>query len=153
MKALIWIIVAIIVIGGIWYVVAHRSSSQQPSTTSTTAAPAAQPILGTNSTSEYGTYLTAVSNGHALYTFDKDANGTTTCYGACAAKWPAYTVASGSMLAVPPGVTGQLSSITRADGSMQLTYNGKPVYFYAPDTSPTDPKGDGVGGVWHLAKP
>ena len=44
-------------------------------------------------------------------------------------------------------------TVTRADGSAQLTYNGRPLYFYIKDTNPGDTKGQGVGGVWYVAKP
>ena len=54
---------------------------------------------------------------------------------------------------VGAGVTGNLSVIERPDGTYQLAYNGKPLYLWARDTKPGDVNGDGVGGVWTVAKP
>jgi predicted lipoprotein with Yx(FWY)xxD motif len=50
----------------------------------------------------------------------------------------------------PAGVTG-LGTTARADGSVQVTYQGHPQYRYARDTSPGDTTGDGVGGIWHAS--
>jgi predicted lipoprotein with Yx(FWY)xxD motif len=50
------------------------------------------------------------------------------------------------------GVTGQLGTITRSDGTTQATYNGHPLYTYAGDTAPGQAKGNGLnvsGGVWY----
>lgn len=88
-----------------------------------------------------------------LYVYAKDTagSGTSACTGACATAWPPLAVTS-----VPPNPTvasGTLATITRADGSMQLTYNGMPLYRFAADKAPGDTKGNGVGGVWSVAKP
>ena len=93
------------------------------------------------------------ANGMTLYTFDKDSAGTSTCYAQCAQKWPAYTVPAGTSVTPPAGATGQAGTLTRADGSVQVTYNGMPLYFFANDSNPGDSKGNGVGGTWHVAKP
>src|SRR5215475_5902187 len=50
------------------------------------------------------------------------------------------------------GVTGQLGTITRDDGSKQATWNGHPLYTYVGDSAPGMAKGNGLnlsGGVWH----
>ena len=88
-----------------------------------------------------------------LYVFAKDmaGSGNSACSGACATNWPPLTVTS-----VPPnpaGANGTLGRITRDDGTTQLTYNGKPLYRFAADKAPGDTKGNGVGGVWSVAKP
>jgi predicted lipoprotein with Yx(FWY)xxD motif len=46
-----------------------------------------------------------------------------------------------------------VSTITRADGSAQLTYKGMPLYFWKSDVKPGDTTGNGVGGVWSVVKP
>lgn len=83
--------------------------------------------------------------GYTLYVFDNDlaAPGTSTCNDGCAANWPPVLVGDD----VASGVNG-LSSIVRNDGTTQVTYNGRPLYFYAFDTSTDSTAGDGVGGVW-----
>ena len=91
--------------------------------------------------------------GMTLYLFAKDTagSGKSACAGACATNWPPLTVTG--VPAKPTGATGTLATITRDDGSVQLTYNGMPLYRYAADKAAGDTKGDGVGGVWSVAKP
>lgn len=93
-----------------------------------------------------GSSFYADAKGMALYTFDKDADGKSACNGGCAAKWPP--------LVAPADATagGGFTAIKRDDGTMQWALNGEPLYLYADDTQPGETKGDGVGGVWHLAQ-
>jgi predicted lipoprotein with Yx(FWY)xxD motif len=90
------------------------------------------------------TTLTA-QDGRTVYVFDKDANGTPSCYDACAHKWPPY-LAKGRGKKMPEG----WAIVKRKDGSPQWTYDGKPLYFYSGDKKKGDKTGDGVGGVWHI---
>jgi predicted lipoprotein with Yx(FWY)xxD motif len=62
-------------------------------------------------------------------------------------------IAAGASAKAGSGVSGTLASITRADGGTQATYNGAPLYYYAPDTKAGDTIGQGSGGVWFVAKP
>jgi predicted lipoprotein with Yx(FWY)xxD motif len=75
------------------------------------------------------------------------------CNGQCAVTWPPFTVASGETPKLATGLTGKASTAERADSSFQAAYNGKPLYFYSGDAAAGDTKGDGVGGLWHLARP
>lgn len=81
-------------------------------------------------------------NGMTLYTFDKDSGGKSACYNQCAAIWPAAQAGDASGKAF--GVT------TRDDGSKQLTYEGKPLYYYVNDKKAGDMNGDKVKNVWHV---
>lgn len=94
-----------------------------------------------------GTYATD-AKGMALYTYDKDTAGQSTCTGECAVKWPPYIVVGEAPTVLPE----HLGTIKRADGTMQYTWDGKPLYYYITDKSAKDVYGDGVGGVWHVAK-
>ncbi|MDE2078999.1 MAG: hypothetical protein KGI73_01285 [Patescibacteria group bacterium] len=110
-------------------------------------------LLGTNGNAKQGTYLIGF-NGQALYTYDKDTATASNCTGACATAWPPYLVPDTSALGnIQAGVPGKVGTITRADGTLQATYNGKPLYFYVGDTTENAVTGDGVKGVWHLATP
>ena len=98
--------------------------------------------------------VTVVTNakGFTLYSFAPDTATASKCSGACAQVWPpvAGPATAGS------GVTGKLGTITRSDGSTQATYDGHPLYTYAPDTAPGQATGNGVnsfGGVWHEVTP
>ena len=85
--------------------------------------------------------------GMTLYTFDKDSDGLSNCYDACAANWPPLAGAPG--MALPEG----FAVIARRDGISQIAYKGMPLYGWAGDASPGDMTGDGVNGVWHTARP
>jgi predicted lipoprotein with Yx(FWY)xxD motif len=87
--------------------------------------------------------LTA-QNGMTLYTFDKDTEGVSTCYDECAKEWPPYLGKEGD--AMMEGWT----LVKRTDGTMQLAYKGKPLYFYEDDKKKGDTTGDGHGGLWHV---
>ena len=94
-------------------------------------------------------------NGLSLYVFDKDAADTSNCSGQCATNWPALTVSSATGITVGTGLTAtDFATITRSDNSaLQVTSSHLPLYFFAGDSAPGDMNGDGVGGIWHLAKP
>ena len=85
--------------------------------------------------------------GMTLYTFDKDAGGKSACVDKCAQNWPPLPADAGA--AAPAGY----SVIARADGTRQWAYKGKPLYGWAKDKKPGDTTGDGVGKVWHAARP
>jgi len=89
------------------------------------------------------------SYGKTIYTFDKDqaGSGKSECVSTCADNWPPVYVEAGIML------SGNFSSISRNDGQKQLTYKGKPLYFFAKDKNPGDKTGDNVNNVWHVVTP
>lgn len=87
------------------------------------------------------------ADGMTLYLFTQDSEGTSACTEGCAEAWPPL-IADGE----PTGGDGidasLLGTIERADGSMQVTYAGNPLYTYAADTAPGTTVGQGVGDVW-----
>jgi predicted lipoprotein with Yx(FWY)xxD motif len=96
----------------------------------------------------------AGEDGVTLYTFDNDTTpGTSACTGDCATNWPPFTVDEGEQATAGEGVTGEIGTITRDDGSTQVTYNDKPLYYFSGDSAAGDSNGDGVGGIWHIAAP
>jgi predicted lipoprotein with Yx(FWY)xxD motif len=82
--------------------------------------------------SSYGSILFD-GRGRALYAFTRDQRGgPSRCYGACAQKWPVYF--SGGRLVAGKGVKRSLIGTTkRRDGRRQITYNGRPLYYYNAD--------------------
>lgn len=84
--------------------------------------------------------------GMTLYTFDKDQNGKSNCYDGCAVKWPPYLVSKGAE------AKKGWSVVKRRDDTQQWAYKGQPLYTWVGDTKPGETNGDGVGGVWHVAK-
>ncbi len=95
-----------------------------------------------------GTNILTDAKGMTLYTFDKDTKNTSSCTGQCLLNWPPFMV-SGQ---VPTSLPENLGTMKKADGSMQYTYKGMPLYYYVGDKKPGDMTGDGVGGVWHVVK-
>ena len=86
------------------------------------------------------------ANGFTLYSFSPDTSTTSKCNGKCATVWPPV---KGPVTAT--GITGTFGTITRADGSIQATFEGHPLYAYVGDTSPGQAKGNGLnaaGGLW-----
>ena len=87
------------------------------------------------------------ANGHTLYGFTDDVDGTSTCFDACAAAWPAVTVDTG--FTGPAGVDPALvSTIDRPDGRKQLKVGKWPLYSYVGDGAPGEVNGEGVGTKW-----
>ncbi|HET8523420.1 MAG TPA: hypothetical protein VFL82_09310 [Thermomicrobiales bacterium] len=87
-----------------------------------------------------GTYLTD-AKGMTLYRLASDKPNKSTCSGDCLKEWPPFT-ASGK-LTLPAGVPGKLGTITRKDGTKQVTYNGMPLYFFVDDKKAGDITGQG----------
>jgi predicted lipoprotein with Yx(FWY)xxD motif len=117
------------------------------------AAVAAAPaplILGTHSTPA-GTVL-ATAAGFTLYTFASDTATRSNCTGGCAAAWPPLTLLAGQVAMGGAGVGGTFATLTRADGSRQVVYNGKPLYTWEGDGRPGDATGQGIEG-FSLARP
>jgi predicted lipoprotein with Yx(FWY)xxD motif len=99
--------------------------------------------LGVVSYANAATTLTA-QNGMTVYVFDKDVGGKPSCDADCAKTWPPYLSKTGEKMGEG------WSEVKRTDGSSQWAYDGKPLYFYAPDKKKGDVQGDGIGGVWHI---
>lgn len=141
--------------------VTAASGAQTGATTATTAAAPAT----TTTAAPKATVATAATGlgtvfvdatGKTLYTWDRDTGPVSTCVGNCAATWPALVLPAGTTApVVGPGVAGTMTVVARPDDAtkMQVVWNDKPLYLYAADTAPGETKGDGVGGVWHVAKP
>jgi predicted lipoprotein with Yx(FWY)xxD motif len=92
--------------------------------------------------------------GFVLYAFTKDPRGRSACSGACAKAWPPY-LRSG-MLSAGPGIKRSLlGSVRRANGSRQVTYAGRPLYYYVGDAKPGQIRCQNVsefGGLWLIVR-
>ena len=139
------------------------------STPSTTASPAAStPVTHTASpaaTVQAGAATVSLhtisgipgkalvdGKGRTLYLFEADKNGTSTCSGACAKSWPPDTVTG-----TPDAGSGVsqtlLGTIKRSNGTLQVTYNGHPLYYFIGDKSSGAAKGQGLkafGAGWYV---
>jgi predicted lipoprotein with Yx(FWY)xxD motif len=101
---------------------------------------------------ELGDFLVG-ANGMTLYLFTVDEEGLSTCYEQCAANWPPVLVQPGEALVPGAGVTGELGVAERDDGSLQVIYDGKPLYYWVNDQAPGDTTGQGVNDVWFVVAP
>lgn len=128
-----------------------------PPTTAATAAPkpaAGKPISLAVATTSLGQAVTL--NGRTVYRFDNDTNQPpkSTCDGQCLAAWPPL-LTDGTATVVSAEIdSAKVGTLTRADGSVQVTLNGWPLYLFAQDKSPGDIKGEGAAnGKWHVIAP
>lgn len=93
----------------------------------------------------------------ALYYFTNDRQGVqavrplSNCSGQCLVNWPAFW--ANEIIAPSLLKKTDFGEIDRTEGGKQLTYKGWPLYYYIGDINPGDTKGDGLNGVWFLAKP
>jgi predicted lipoprotein with Yx(FWY)xxD motif len=113
----------------------------------------AAPTIKVTSNPTLGNILTDPA-GKTLYLYKNDVpnSGKSTVSGNVAIAWPPLVLASGEPLK-PQGLNGNLSLITRDDGSKQVAYNGVPLYYYNRDAAPGDVNGQAVGNVWFVVNP
>jgi predicted lipoprotein with Yx(FWY)xxD motif len=133
--------------------------SAKVNSTTTTAAPAgatggattAVMVASTVSNTKIGSSILVNSAGMTLYKFSADSAGMSACTGACATAWPPLTVSSGTTPKGGSGATGTFGTITRSDGTRQVTYNGDPLYTFSGDSAAGDTNGQNItsdGGTW-----
>ena len=101
---------------------------------------------------ELGPYLTGAA-GMTLYTFARDVPGASNCYDRCAVAWPPLLLEEGDELTAGEGIPGELGTIERDDGTLMVTYNDWPLYYWVNDEAPGDTTGHKVGNVWAVAYP
>jgi predicted lipoprotein with Yx(FWY)xxD motif len=103
--------------------------------------------------SSYGTIM-ADGRAQAVYVFGREHRGRSECYGACARAWPPV-IAHGRLAAGRGARSGLLGTTRRRDGRRQLTYRGRPLYYYVGD-SPGRVLCQNVrefGGLWTVVGP
>lgn len=126
-------------------------SSANATTSSTGAPKSSAPTIGTGNAAGVGTVLTD-AHGMTLYHLTTESGGKIECTGSCAQTWPPV-LASGSLPAASGALTGTFGTVKRPDGTMQLTYDGMPLYTYAGDSAPGQANGQGIQGVWFAVTP
>jgi len=105
-----------------------------------------------SSNEELGDFLVA-PNGFTLYIFANDEAGVSNCVDACAENWPPFITTANERLVAGAGIEGELGTTERADGSLQVTYNGMPLYFWVNDKAVGDTTGHNVNNVWSVVAP
>ncbi len=114
------------------------------------SAQAVDPVVQVRYDAELGHVLTDAA-GMTLYVFSNDEAGVSNCSGGCAEAWPPLLVEDGTVPVAPLAIPGEFSTTERADGSLQVTYNGWPLYGWVQDEAPGDTTGQAVNDVWWVA--
>jgi predicted lipoprotein with Yx(FWY)xxD motif len=110
--------------------------------------------LSTANNSKLGRILVAGS-GRTVYLFLADTGKKSTCYTACAQYWPPV-LTKGAPQAIGGAAASLLGTTKRADGTLEVTYAGHPLYYFITDKSAGDTTGQGVngfGGLWYVLSP
>jgi predicted lipoprotein with Yx(FWY)xxD motif len=160
----------IVAVGGIALTIAACGSSSSSSSSGAAPSPAPAstgsagssgslgsngPSLAINTTKgPAGNYLTGAS-GKAIYLWVADSNGKSVCSGACAQAWPPV-IAKTTPKASGGAIAGDLGTVSRSDGSKQVTYKGHPLYYFVGDNHAgmiTGQGSDEFGAKWWLVAP
>lgn len=123
------------------------------SSTVSAQAPQRPPTVSVRA-SDYGRILFD-GDGRALYAFTNDRRAQSLCADSCAAAWPPYVV-EGTLRAGRGSEKSLLSTIRRSDGGRQVTYAGRPLYYYVGDREPGQVLCQNVvefGGTWLVVRP
>jgi predicted lipoprotein with Yx(FWY)xxD motif len=128
-------------------------------TVSSGAAPALAPAtsrvaLTATQSSSLGAIVTD-SSGHTVYRYDKDSASPpmSHCTGACAQAWPPVLDTTAAKVQLQGITRSAVGTITRSNGTWQLTLDGWPLYEFAGDTQQGDIRGQGMGGTWWAVTP
>jgi predicted lipoprotein with Yx(FWY)xxD motif len=153
-----WLAASVLAAAAVVGLAACGSSSSSTPSSSSTSAPAAAPSSTSSASADLAAGIkTATANGRVvlvtatgltLYWYTPDTPSSSVCNSSCATAWPPLlgtpSFASGVSL------TGKLGTINRANGQLQATYDGHPLYLFKSDTAAGMAVGNKVGGVWWI---
>jgi predicted lipoprotein with Yx(FWY)xxD motif len=141
------------------------SSTAAAPAASATGSPAAASPAGSGAAASGGTVITTAKSsagtvltngsGKAVYLWVKDTGDMSNCNGACAGAWPPVTT-TGTATAAGSAKASDIGTITRSDGTKQVTYDGHPLYYFSGDSgagSATGQGSDSFGAKWWLVTP
>jgi predicted lipoprotein with Yx(FWY)xxD motif len=147
-------------VGSVWYVVSPDGKKvvgidDSPKTTETpnpaSAAAAGEATLNVFTDPKLGAILVD-GKGMTLYMYTVDGPNQSNCTGDCLVKWPPFLTQGNPVLGA--GVDdSKIGTAKLADGTLIVTYNGMPLYYWFKDTKPGDTLGQGVGSVWYVVDP
>ena len=146
------IVASIAAIGMLAACSSSKGSDNGPTGSSSPAGGSSSPVTATKTIKADGDRLVG-PNGHTIYANTVDTATSIKCVDECAKEWPPL-IGTG---AAGDGVDGsKLGTAMRPDGSMQITYNGHPLYYFDEDKDGEDQYGKGIadeGGKWGVAQP
>jgi predicted lipoprotein with Yx(FWY)xxD motif len=129
------------------------ASNRYGAASTTGAATTARAVVVTTKHDKLGTLLAAGPKKLTVYLFEADKGPHSSCTGACAAAWPPVV---GKATVAGTAKAADLGTITRPDGTTQVTYKGHPLYFFVKDKDDGDAYGQGVkafGAEWYVMSP
>jgi predicted lipoprotein with Yx(FWY)xxD motif len=152
--------------GGSAYEQSTATTASTPASSTTTAASGTSPQTSGASaagiatvtvahSSSLGSILVAGPKQKTVYLFVADKGPMSTCSGACAEVWPPV-ITTGSPKAVGGANAADLGTITRSDGTKQVTYKGHPLYYYVGDGTSGETSGQAInsfGAPWYVLTP
>ena len=124
----------------------YGGKAPQPSGTAAALSVRTVPSLG---------QILADGSGRALYLFQKDPSGASSCTGSCAQVWPPLTT-TGTPAAGAGVAAGLVTVLRRPDGTSQVAYAGHPLYYYVADHGAGQTTGQGLnqfGAQWYVLSP
>jgi predicted lipoprotein with Yx(FWY)xxD motif len=105
---------------------------------------------------KFGSVL-ADRSGHTLYLLTTEAGSKLHCTSAaCLSVWPPLEISKGQKPSIGAGVKGKVSTVARSSTTLQVTFNGYPVYVYSGDSGKGQTHGEGLnefGGLWWMLRP
>jgi len=113
--------------------------------------PAGPALINVGRNDHLGPFLVD-DKGMTLYLYKRDTPNASNCNDNCAATWPPL-LTNGNTVSAAGADASKVGAITRIDGTMQVTYDGWPLYHYSEDIQPGDTKGLGIGSVWYMISP
>lgn len=135
--------------------VAAPSSAPSTAASPAPSTAAAAPVeIDVATSATLGKYITG-KGGLTVYSYKPDAaaTGKSVCNDQCAANWPPVIVSAASDATAGAGVSGAIATITRDDGTTQVTYKGVPLYYFKGDAKAGDTSGNGTKDVWFVIAP
>jgi len=138
---------------------AMGASASAATTASNQHHPAAARVLTVGLKSikvkKYGSVL-ADRGGYTLYLLSTEANKKIHCTSYCLQYWPPLLISKGEKVSIGAGVKGKVGTVARSSKSLQVTFNGYPVYTFAGDSGPGETNGEKIasfGGTWYMLRP
>jgi predicted lipoprotein with Yx(FWY)xxD motif len=136
-------------VGSFFAVSTHGTAVKPKKKPTTPAGPTGPAVVSTGKAG--GVEVITSKNGHTLYDFSGDSPPTIGCTGSCASTWPPL-LTKGAPTASGDAKSSLLGTVKRPNGTIQVTYNGDPVYDYSADTKAGQDKGQvkyAFGGYWY----
>ena len=135
-------------------VTACGGSNTPASATTPASTPSGAATVAVASSTKLG-HILVDGSGRTLYLFEADKSTSSTCYGSCATYWPPLLTNGGPQAGA--GADAMLLGTTnRTDGTVEVTYNGHPLYYVVTDHNPGDATGQAVnnfGALWYVVGP